>query len=208
MRIERHTTERVSCAGAQPTSRVHTPRWKSLSELLVDGSGTQLLEFAMALPFLLVFVVGIIDFGGAFNLKQNLANAAREGARIAVSNPLTNQNCSGSTPCSIEAAADAVKEYLSNAAIDASCINPTAPTGSGAKTWTYTCGNGTTLTINRGLVFFSGGPAGQAIESTKVTLTYPYSWMFNRVIGLLVKGAGAALPATLTTSAVMQNLVS
>ncbi len=57
--------------------------WKAA--FLADTSGSQLLEFAVALPLLVVFVVGIFDFGGAFNLKQKLNNIAREGARFASS---------------------------------------------------------------------------------------------------------------------------
>ena len=172
--------------------------------LWASGSGSQLLEFALALPFLLVILVGMIDFGGAYNLKQNLTNAAREGARVAVSNPLTNANCSDPQPCSIEASADAVSQYLTNAGLPASCISPTAPSSSGTLTWTYSC-NGISLTINRGFVFTSTG--GAAVQGTQVSLTYPVTWSFNRIIGLLVRGAGASLPSTLTTTVVMQNLV-
>jgi Flp pilus assembly protein TadG len=168
------------------------------------GSTSQLLEVALALPFLLVILIGMIDFGSAYNLKQNLTNAAREGARIAVSNPLTNATCSDPQPCSIEAAADAVSQYLTNAGLPASCISPTAPSSSGTLTWTYSC-NGIILTINRGFVFTSTG--GTAVQGTQVTLTYPVTWSFNRIIGLLVRGAGATLPSTLTTAVVMQNLV-
>jgi Flp pilus assembly protein TadG len=178
------------------------PQW--WRALWISASGSQLLEFAMALPFLLVVLVGIIDFGGAYNLKQNLTNAAREGARIAVSNPLTNANCSDPQPCSIEASADAVAQYLTNAGLPASCISPQSPSSSGTLTWTYSC-NGITLTINRGFVFNSTG--GPAVSGTQVTLTYPVTWTFNRIIGLLVRGAGSSMPSTLTTSVVMQNLV-
>src|SRR5262249_45494754 len=114
--------------------------------------GAQLLEFALALPFLVVILVGAIDFGGAYNVKHILTNAAREAARITVSNPLTDQSCTDPTPCSIEAAADAVKQYLTNARLSAaSCINPKAPSSSGTLTWTYSCNN-ISLTINRGYV--------------------------------------------------------
>ena len=48
---------------------------------LGSNEGSELLEFALVVPLLLVFVVGIVDFGSAYNLKQQLNNAAREGAR-------------------------------------------------------------------------------------------------------------------------------
>lgn len=44
-------------------------------------SGQSALEFAIILPVLLAIVVGIFEFGIAWNRKQVLTNAAREGAR-------------------------------------------------------------------------------------------------------------------------------
>ena len=58
--------------------------------LLIDSRGAQIAEFAVALPLLMVFVVGIFDFGLAFGTKQKLANAAREGARVAANQPTTD----------------------------------------------------------------------------------------------------------------------
>jgi Flp pilus assembly protein TadG len=46
-------------------------------------SGQALVEFALVLPLLMLIVVGIIDFGFAFNQWNTAQNAAREGARIA-----------------------------------------------------------------------------------------------------------------------------
>ena len=46
--------------------------------------GQALVEFALVVPFLLVFLVGIVEFGRAWNLHQVLTDAAREGARKAV----------------------------------------------------------------------------------------------------------------------------
>lgn len=46
--------------------------------------GQALVEFALVVPFLLVFIIGIVEFGRAWNLHQVLTDAAREGARVAV----------------------------------------------------------------------------------------------------------------------------
>ena len=43
-----------------------------------------LVEFALALPLLLLIIVGIFDFGLAFQQLGVVTNAAREGARMAV----------------------------------------------------------------------------------------------------------------------------
>jgi hypothetical protein len=45
--------------------------------------GAELVEFALALPLLLVVFGGIIDFGLLLQRHQVLSNAAREGARLA-----------------------------------------------------------------------------------------------------------------------------
>lgn len=45
--------------------------------------GQALVEFALAVPFLLILVFGIIDFGSALHAKIAITKAAREGARLA-----------------------------------------------------------------------------------------------------------------------------
>ena len=46
--------------------------------------GQALVEFALALPILLMLLCGIIDFGWIYYNQITLNNAAREGARYAV----------------------------------------------------------------------------------------------------------------------------
>ncbi len=50
---------------------------------LTGESGSQLVEFAMVLPILLLVLAAIVDFGVMFRTNSVVANAAREGARIA-----------------------------------------------------------------------------------------------------------------------------
>lgn len=45
--------------------------------------GASLVEFALVLPLLTLFLFGIIEFGIAYNKKQTVNSAAREGARTA-----------------------------------------------------------------------------------------------------------------------------
>jgi Flp pilus assembly protein TadG len=47
-------------------------------------SGQALVEMALVLPALLLLTLGIIEFSRAFNAKQAVNDAAREGARHAV----------------------------------------------------------------------------------------------------------------------------
>ena len=44
--------------------------------------GAAAVEFALVLPFLLLLVFGLVDFGRAYNAKVTLTHAAREGARM------------------------------------------------------------------------------------------------------------------------------
>ncbi len=188
---------------------------------LWGASGAQLLEFALVLPFLVVLLVGILDFGGAFNLKQKLNNAAREGARYAVSQysdsgSLSDTSCGGS-PCSVQAIENVVVNYLINAKVTTSTTDvcgmtasTSATPGPGFLTWTYTSSNcpGTSapfiLRIERAYTFVNS--AGTVVVGTRVTLTFPWTWSFGQIIGLLVPGASPSLPATITTDAIMQNL--
>jgi hypothetical protein len=66
---------------------------------VVDGrrtwrseSGAELVELALALPILLLVVMGIIDFGFLFQQYEVVTNAAREGARMATLPEYHNAN--------------------------------------------------------------------------------------------------------------------
>ena len=48
-----------------------------------DDSGASMAEFALMLPFLVMVVFGIIEFGLAFTKAQAIEASAREGARLA-----------------------------------------------------------------------------------------------------------------------------
>lgn len=176
--------------------------------VLRSESGAQLLEFALGLPFLLVLLVGLIDFGGAYNTRHILTNAARDAARISASNPQSafGANCANNNDCAVQAAADAVQVYLQGVGMmsgsSAGCL---ASSEGGSNPYTYSCG-GASLSINRAFVITGG--AGGSVTGTQVTLSYPYTWTFGKVVSLLGHGSWTGLPTTITTTAVMQNLVS
>ncbi len=209
MRLRSRTRKGFHMA-SQQESGLQVHKKMCLFHAASGTEGAQLLEFALSLPFLLVFVVGIIEFGGAFNLKQKEANAAREGARIAVSTNISDITCTSLIPCSIQAAAKAVANYMTNAGVDSSCVDPTSLTYTGYMTWSYTCANGINVTIDReyGYTYTPSGGSPVAIFGTKVTVTYPYSWSFNRFIKMLVPGSNIGLPTKLSESAVMKNLLT
>ncbi len=52
--------------------------------ICLDQTGAELIEFAIALPILLLVIAGILDFAILFQRYEVVSNAAREGARVAI----------------------------------------------------------------------------------------------------------------------------
>lgn len=127
---------------------------------LCDDSGAQLVEFAVALPLLVFFVIGIFDFSNAFTFKQKLTNITRDAARAAASDPANDlQSYSTVAPASVIDAFYDIDNYLIANNINDCGISGSSPSPSGVLTWTYTAsGNGCptgglTIIINRGYYF-------------------------------------------------------
>jgi len=186
------------------TLRVH---WVFAS-LLEDTRGSALLEFAIVLPLLVVFVVGIFDFSGAFNQKQKMQQAAQEGAIIAGAQPMSDIATGTPTPPGPNSLLPVVTVVFNSLVASGvvptgTCTLPATPSGPVGLAWTYTispCPGSLVITIDRGWVATAGTPRA---VGTSITVTYPYQWRFNNVIQLL--GANYALPTTLTQSATVHN---
>jgi Flp pilus assembly protein TadG len=185
------------------------------------------VEFAVALPLLVLFVVGIFDFSNAFTFKQKLTNVARDAARVAAGDP-ANDLQSPSTPTSVPAsvldAFQVIDNYMVANNINDCGITPSSsPTG---LTWTSTASGkgcptpGLTIVINRGYYFAAtapaqtasvnctaqpvvGGPTQTAIIGTCVSIQYAYAWRYGRVASLL--GSTMSLPNSITVAAVAMN---
>jgi Flp pilus assembly protein TadG len=195
----------------------------ALSEWGADR-GTQLAEFAITLPLLVVFVVGIFDFSGAFTLKQKLTNIARDAARAAAADPATDLG--KPLPMSVSDALYVVDNYLLANNINDCGLGlqtPTLVTGH-PLTWQVTISSssgspcGIVFTINRGYYFPIATPvttppaltctpaaANGAVQvvGTCVSVQYSYQWRFGQVSSLL--GRRAALPTAITAVAVAMN---
>jgi Flp pilus assembly protein TadG len=177
---------------------------------LLATKGSAILEFSITIPLLVVFVVGIYDFSGAFNQKQKIEQAAQEGAIVAGAQQTTDIN--SSNPDSLLAAVTAVFNSLAGSGvIPTGGCPPPWPIANSGLTWTYTitgC-NGSypndklVITINRGWVVATS--AGPSVVCTVVTVTYPYHWRFNSVIQLLIPGASYQAITSLTESATVHN---
>ena len=176
---------------------------KSLRRCCASTEGAQLLEFALAAPLLLVMIVGIFDFGGVYNLKQKLNNAAREGARYAANQ---SSNISDISTTSVGAVGNVVSNYLANAGVT-KCTIGSASGGPLDFTFSSTssgCGS-FRLEVNRGATITSGSVAYTA---TKVTITYPYTWSIGNIMKLFLPGStlNSGLPATVQTDTTMPNI--
>lgn len=180
-----------------------------------NDHAAQLVEFAVSLPLLVLFVVGIFDFSNAFTLKQKLTNVARDAARTAAAEPSSDLQ-SSAPPMSVVDAFQNIHNYLSP-----NCVTALVPSGL-PLTWKYQetgsgCPpGGITILINRGYYFPANGtvpltadctptdPAGQtALIATCVNIKYAYLWKFGRVASLI--GASSSLPNTITATAVAMN---
>ncbi|MFY9910793.1 MAG: TadE family protein [Candidatus Sulfotelmatobacter sp.] len=180
----------------------------SSRSLRKSDAGSQIVEFALSVPVLVLFVIGIFDFSGALALKHKLENAVREGARVAAADPATDLNAS--MPVSVSDAYQAVDNYLVSEQVnDCGLASAAAPTGASLQ-WIYTANascpgaSGLTLTINRGCaqpqsVTMGANSPTIYLICTQVTLVYPYVWQFTGAVGLFGRIVG---PASITTSAV------
>src|ERR1017187_3346903 len=103
--------------------------------------GVQIVEFAVVLPLLMVLLVGIFDFGNAFNLQQKLTSAADAGARFGSYSP-TNDLTTVGTPASITSIKNLVDDYLVAAGLN-DCNLLGAGASQNQLSWTFTAtGNG------------------------------------------------------------------
>jgi len=202
-----------------------------LSNLLVTASrrsksaeGAALVEFAVSLPLLIVLVVGIYDFGAAFNMKQELNNALREGARFGAAQPTNDLSYPpGKAPASVDAIRYVVDSYMVQAKINDCGLSsaPVPSAGGGRLVWIYNangCALPLQLKIQRDCGALNGcaeqpGCAAESVQSvptiyplcTQIWISYPYQWHFNNVIQLLVSGAKLGL-TNVTTQATAVNM--
>jgi len=162
--------------------------------------GTQLVEFAFMLPLLLVLVIGVADFGAAFVKRDKLANAAREGARIAtVQSPA---DLSMANPLTVQSVRDAVVSYLNGAGLPAT-LSGTTPCATGVFSWTYCLTNGGQIRIERQFLVTVGVTL---VLCSRVTVTYPHTWTVARILKLLFPSSSLSNSVMIPVNAIMKNL--
>ena len=170
-------------------SIVPPPLLARLKRAWTGEGAAQIVEFAVSLPLLILFVVGIFDFSNAVALKQKLTNAAREAARVAAADSANDLGSpSTAVPASVGDAFQVVDNYLiADKVNDCGLSAAASPTPTGL-TWTYTSagagcpGTGISLVINRGCTSTVATNASTLnLVGTCITITYAYKWQFNNV---------------------------
>lgn len=87
---------------ADPSSAVTGERTRSKSR---HEEGQALVEFALVIPLILLLILGVVDFGRAYNYKNDITSLANQAARFAEVNACSP--CSGqSIEAYIKAQAD------------------------------------------------------------------------------------------------------
>jgi len=172
--------------------------------------GAQIMEFALVLPLLMVFVVAIYDFGQAFNVKEKLNFAVKDGAKFGAAQP-TN-DLTQTIPVSVTAIRDLVDADLTAAGINDCGLGRIMILPRLSLAWRATgiCSENSTLTltINRGLVFDSGTQGGSEplkIIATQVDISYPYQWHLSGFLRLIAPNSTAPGTTQIKTDAIAAN---
>jgi hypothetical protein len=142
--------------------------WVRLSR---DARGTEIVEAAMTLPLLFMFVIGILWFGLAFLIYGTLAQATRSGAEAAVAPVCTTCSAGATTPAT--AAQTAVYNALAAAHLNKKNLVLTT-------SWTppllCACGTAATQSACGAAKTCSGGIAPPDVcVQENVQLSYPAS---------------------------------
>jgi Flp pilus assembly protein TadG len=119
-----------------------------LRRLVSDARGSELFEFAMVLPVLVMLLMGMIWMGRAVSVYQALGRAAREGARVALAP--TCATCGDSN--NYGAASTAANNALTAASLDAASA---------------------TVTVTPVATLNPGDPANFRTSGVTVTVQYP-----------------------------------
>jgi Flp pilus assembly protein TadG len=171
-----------------------------------EEQGSQIAEFAIALPMLVMVMVAVFDFSGAFNLKQRLAGSAAATARLGAEQAVSD--LSGAAPASVTALRDFAAQSLTAAGVNDCGLGTAAANLTGFRKWTFTGSScAATLVVERqyNYAVVAGGVTVN-VQATRVTLSYPYQWRLGRVVLLVAPGASFVGPTTLNETSVVPNL--
>jgi Flp pilus assembly protein TadG len=155
------------------------------------------VELAFALPVLLLLLLGMLDLGRAFFIREQVSDAARAALRAAVQ---ASQQGAANSACASGGRATAVLPGAGSsiAGIAAAAAEADSPTGTPAGTnlagatltvtWHCTGGAAVTNSTNGGIT----DPASPRSDSVDVVVQYPLSLLYP----LIQQIAGPAVTVT------------
>ena len=142
-----------------------------------EERGAALVEFALALPLLLVVLGGIVEWGMVFQREELLANAAREGARMAT--------LPGYDQTSVDTR---VRAYIA------------AGLGTTTASLAVAMPSGSVVLTNPVLTVPVAGGGTKDMQMAMVTVTYQHNFLLlGPVLGLINKSWGGTITLTATS---------
>jgi hypothetical protein len=94
-----------------------------LSDVMEDGTGSEIAEAALVMPLMFMMLLGVFWFGQAFSIYGTITHAARQGARAAVAPACTT--CTAKDPTAN--AFSAIQSALRAAKLDPSKLQQPRP---------------------------------------------------------------------------------
>lgn len=133
----------------------------------LNNRGQALVEFALLAPLVMLILIGIVEFGRAWQAKQTLTDAAREGARLAVV---------GNPTYTVDTVALKVKTMMKQAGFDSAQV---------------------TIAYPLGCHFAGCSPRTGTNDVTAVSLSMPHRFVaLHRLITLVTSGGTVTLRTT------------
>ncbi len=148
--------------------------------------GTTLVEAAIVIPILLMFLIGIIEFARAYNIYQVVSDAAREGCRFAIA-PYSD-GTTATLPTATGAGLTAVESQAQLFAQSAGISNATVT----ITDWPSGCTTNAALGTR-----VNGNPTC----FTKVTVTAPFTFLASP----LLFGDSGVGTVTISSSSTMRR---
>ena len=142
----------------------------------VGERGQALAEFALVLPIILLFIAGVVEMGRAWNVKQVVTDAAREGARWTV---VQDEDLADLAAVQTKIEERLALGGVTGATIEFSSADPGCPTA--AACYHTEDGFGKEMTVS---------------------VSAPFQM---NLIGVLLKWAGGPATIDITTNATMRN---
>jgi Flp pilus assembly protein TadG len=163
--------------------------------------GAGLIEFSLVFPFLLLFVVGICEFGRGYKIYQNITNATREGARLSSKQYYLQPT---NAPDMLR---NRITNYISSLGLQTSYYQGSATSITGTTAWEYgDYPNGAYLRINQAKTAPKVGSPGNVLIGSQVEMRYPYDFMFfGTVMRLLAPNSVHNNSIFLKNSTFIQN---